>query len=81
MPLEIRAVIHSLWLKHTPSQTISSELEEIHSKDVISLRAVEKWTAASHGERTQLVDLPRFWRPRDTGKIDAVHGLIECERH
>jgi hypothetical protein len=72
-------MIHFLWLKHIPNQAILSELEEVHGKDVITLWAVEKWTAAFDSERTELADLPRFGRPRDTGKVDAVSTLIEGE--
>jgi hypothetical protein len=79
MSLDIHAVIHFLWLKHTPNQAIVSELEEVYGKDVITMPAVEKWTAAFDGGRTGLADLPRFGRLRDTGKADAVRALIEGE--
>jgi hypothetical protein len=79
MLLELYTVIHFLWLKHTLNQTILSELEEVYGKDVISLRAVEKWIAAFDGGRTEFADLPRPERPRDPGKVDAVRGLIEGE--
>jgi hypothetical protein len=29
--------------------------------------------------RTQLIDLPRSGDPRDTGKVNSVHALIEGE--
>jgi hypothetical protein len=72
-------VIHFLWLKHTPNQAILSELEEVYDKDVITLGDVEMWTAAFDVGRTELADLPRSGRPRDTGEVDAVHALIESE--
>jgi hypothetical protein len=57
--LERCVVIHFLWLKHIPNHVILSELEEIYGKDVMSLRAMEKWAAAFDGGPTELVDLPR----------------------
>jgi hypothetical protein len=57
MSLELRTVIHFLWLKHTPNQAILSELEEVYGKDVISLRAVEKWTTAFYGEHTEFAQV------------------------
>jgi hypothetical protein len=41
---------HFLWLKHTPNQTILSELEEVDGKDAVFLWAVEKWVAAFDGD-------------------------------
>jgi predicted XRE-type DNA-binding protein len=79
MSLEPRAVIHFLWLKHTPNQAILSELEEVYGKDVATLRPVEKWTAAFDDGPTGLADLSRSGRPRDTGKVGAVRALIESE--
>jgi hypothetical protein len=79
MSLELRAVTHFFWLKHTPKQAILFELEEVCGNDVITLRAAEKWTAAFDGGLTAPPDLPRFGRPRDTGKVDAVRALIEGE--
>jgi hypothetical protein len=49
-----------------PHQAILSELEEVYGKDVNSLPAVEKWTAAIDGGRTELVGLPKSRGPRDT---------------
>jgi hypothetical protein len=72
MSLELPAVIHFFWLKHTPSQAILTELEEVYDKDVVTLRAVGKWTAAFDGGRTEFPDLPRSQSPRGTGKVDAV---------
>jgi transposase len=81
MSLELHAVIHFLWLKHTPNQAILSELEKVYGKDVVSLRAVEKWTATFDGGGTELADLPRSGRPRDTGKVNTVRVLIEGDGH
>jgi hypothetical protein len=77
MSLELRVVIHFLWLKHTANQAILSEIEEVYGNIVISLRAVENWTATFDGAGTELADLPRSGRPHDTGKVDAVRALIE----
>jgi hypothetical protein len=77
--LEPGAIIHFLWLKHTPNQAILSKLEEVYGKDVIPLWAVENWTAAFDGGPTELADLPRSGRSRDTGKVGAVSALIEGE--
>jgi hypothetical protein len=79
MSLELCAVIHFVRLKPTPNQAIFSELKKVHGKDVITLRAVEKWTAAFEGEPTDLADLPRSGRPRDTGNVGAGPALIKCE--
>jgi hypothetical protein len=56
--LALRAVIHFLYLKHTPKQTLLSELEEVYGKDVISLLAVEKWTAALMADAASLLICP-----------------------
>jgi hypothetical protein len=77
MSLEPCAVIHLLWLEHTPNQAILSELEEVYSKDVITLRAVETRIPAFDAGRQDLADLPRFERPRDTGKANPLRALIE----
>jgi hypothetical protein len=42
-------------------------------------RAIDKWTAANDGGRTELADLSRCGRPHDTGKVDAARALIEGE--
>jgi hypothetical protein len=46
---------------------------------VISLRDIEKGTAAFDGGHTEPIDLPRYRRPRDTGKVKVVPTLIEGE--
>jgi hypothetical protein len=79
MPTELSAVIHFLCLKHTRKQAILLELEKVYDKGVISLRAVENWTAGFDGARTELVDLSRSESPRDTGKVYLVPELIEGE--
>jgi hypothetical protein len=79
MSLESCAVIHFLWLKHTPKEAILSELEEDYGKDVIPLRAVENWTTAFDGEYTELIDLPESVRPHDTGRVDAVRAMTDGE--
>jgi hypothetical protein len=79
MSLELRAVIRFLWLKHTLNQVILSKREEIYGKDVITLRAIGKWTTAFNGWRTGLADLPKSERRRDTRKVGAVRVLTEGE--
>jgi hypothetical protein len=79
MSLELRAVIHFLWLKHAPTQGIHFEPEQVYGEDVITLRTIEKWSAAFGGERTDLADFPRSERPCDTGKVDTVGALVESE--
>jgi hypothetical protein len=74
-------MIHFLWLKHTPNQAILSELEEVYSKDVITLLVVEKWTAAVERGHTELADLSRSGKPGDTGKVEAVRALIKGEEY
>jgi hypothetical protein len=72
-------LVHSLRLKDVPSHAIISEVKEVYGKDVISLRAFRKWTAAFPGGGTDLVDLPGSGRLRDTAKFDPVRELIEGE--
>jgi transposase len=79
MSLELRAAIRFLWLKHTLNQAILSKHEGIYGKDVITLRTIEKWTAAFNGWRTGLANLPKSGRRRDTGKVGAVRVLTEGE--
>jgi hypothetical protein len=64
-----------------PNQVILSELEKGYGKDVITLRAIEKWTAAVERGRTELADLPRSGKPGDTGKVEAVRALIKGEEY
>jgi hypothetical protein len=45
----------------------------------MTLGAVEKWLAGFDGWRTELADLPRSRRPRDTIKVEALCALIEGE--
>jgi hypothetical protein len=77
MSLERRTEIHFLWLKHTAIQAILSELEEVYGKEAIALRVVDKWIPAFDGWRTELADLPRSGRPRETENVDAVRAQIE----
>jgi hypothetical protein len=77
--LELGAMIHFLWLKHTAKQATLSELEEIYGKDVLSLCAVMNWTATFSSGCTEFADLPRSRRLCDTGKVDAVRALTEGE--
>jgi hypothetical protein len=58
MPLELRAVIHFLWLKQTPSQAILSEFDDVYGKDMITMPAVEKWTAGFDSSRPLLCPCP-----------------------
>jgi hypothetical protein len=79
MSLELWTVMHFLWLTHAPNQVIHSELEQVDCNDVITLSIIEKWTTAFETGRSDLADLPRYERPRDTGKVDAVRALVESE--
>jgi hypothetical protein len=79
MSLELRAVIHFLWLKHVLNQAILSEFEEVYGKDVISLQDVEKWMAVFDSEHIEFADLPRPGRLCDATDVDAVRVLIESE--
>jgi hypothetical protein len=79
MSLELRAVMHFLWLKRAPREAIHCELEEVYGKDVITLRTIKKWTATVEGRHTDLADWPRSGRPHDTGKVDAIRALVESE--
>jgi hypothetical protein len=40
--LEIRAVIHFLWLKNLPNPEISHKIDPIYGAGVIGLRAMQK---------------------------------------
>jgi hypothetical protein len=52
-----------LSLKHTPNQAIYSGVQQVYGTDVLTLRTIEKWTAAFEGGRTDLADLPIPGRP------------------
>jgi hypothetical protein len=77
MSVELRAVTHFLWLKHTPNQAIHSELQQVYGTDVITLRTIEKWTAAFEGGHIHLADLPRCGRtcPRTRVRISWVFTM------
>jgi hypothetical protein len=79
MSLELCLVIHFLSVKHARNQAILSELEEASARSVISLRAVEKWTAAFDGRRTKFIDLSRSEVAHDIRKADPVRAQIEGE--
>jgi hypothetical protein len=40
--MELRAVIHFLWVKHTPNRAIHSELQQVYRTNVITLGTIEK---------------------------------------
>jgi hypothetical protein len=77
MSLEIRAVIHFLWLKQTANQSILSELENVYGGDILILQAIQNWTAAFDGGWRELDNLPMSEQPHDIKNIDAVRSLIE----
>jgi histone-lysine N-methyltransferase SETMAR len=79
MSLEIRAVIHFLWLKELPNQAILAEMHDTYGPEAVTLRTIERWTADFIAGRTELADLPRSGRPRDTGHVGRVRELIESE--
>jgi hypothetical protein len=76
---ELRVLTYFSWRKHAPDQAIHSEPDQVYGRDVITLRTIQKWTAAFESGCTDLVDLARSGVPRDTGKVDAVRALVESE--
>jgi hypothetical protein len=81
MSLEIRAVIHFLWLRHTPSQAIHSEFGEMYATEVMRVPGLEKWTNVFESGRIELLDLPKSGSPSGTEKIEAVRALTETRRY
>jgi hypothetical protein len=79
MSLEIRAVIHSLWLKQTANQPILSELEKIYSGGVLILQAIKNWTAAFDVGRRELDNLSRS--ERRCSLADRRTGILILEKH
>jgi transposase len=72
MEIEIRAVIHFLWLKQYRNPDIFSKLEDVYDMGVTTLQTVESWTKAFTEERTTLNDSPTPGRPSRNHVTDAV---------
>jgi hypothetical protein len=76
MSLEIRAVIHFLWLKNFPNAEISREIDSIYGEDVIGLRAIQKWTHRFEDGDHSLDDRPKTGRPRSIKHVNAIRVLL-----
>jgi hypothetical protein len=80
MQIEIRAVIHFLWLKRYRNTDILSQLEDVYCQGVMTLKTVERWTKAFLEERTTLNDSPTPGWPSRNDVTDAVKQIIHDDR-
>jgi len=77
MQVELRSVIHFLYLKDFKTTDILLELEHVYGEASVTLRAVQQWVKAFQEGRTELNDLPRPGRPRDPTNIAKIRDLIQ----
>jgi hypothetical protein len=75
-PLEIRVVIHFLWLKDFPNVKISHKIDSIYGEMVIILRSIRNWMHYFAEESHSLEDTPRTDCPRSIKYMDAIRALL-----
>jgi hypothetical protein len=75
MLLEIRAVIHFLWLRKLPNVAISRNIDAIYLKGVGLLMVIQKWTHCFEESDDSLEDELRPRRPRSTTYCDVICTL------
>jgi hypothetical protein len=76
MLLEIRAVIHFLWLKKFPNPEISHKIDSVYESVIIWFRTIQKWTHRFEGGEHSLEDEPRPGHPRSAQYVDAIRVLL-----
>jgi hypothetical protein len=76
MSVEIRSVMHFLWLKGLTAVEISREVCDVYGQAVLSLRTVETWLARFAARDETLEDLPRNGRPRSDSNIVLITQLL-----
>jgi hypothetical protein len=77
MTLEIRGVIHFLWIYGGSHGEIAARVHTRYSEDSIRLRSIQNWTRPfASGDHT-LEDAPRAGRPRSTEHVDEIRWLLE----
>jgi hypothetical protein len=79
MNVEIRSVIHFLWLEDASNEQIMSQIKETYGDRVIHLRSVQRWTHEFTAGRTELDAFPRLGRPIDSEIPDRIRELLERE--
>jgi hypothetical protein len=76
MSLEIRTVIHFLWLKNFHNPEISQEIGFIYGASVIEPRIIQKWMHRFEESEHSLEDGSKPNRPRSTEYVDTIRALL-----
>jgi hypothetical protein len=77
MMLEIRGVIHFLWIYGGSHWEISARIHTRYSQDSIRLRSIQNWTRPfASGDHT-LEDAPWAGRLHSTEHVDEIRRLLE----
>jgi hypothetical protein len=76
MSVEIRSVMHFLWLNGLTAVEISREVCDVYGQAVLSLRTVERWLARFAAGDETLEHLPRSGRPRSDSNIALITQLL-----
>jgi hypothetical protein len=76
MSVEIRPVMHFLWLKGLTAVEISREMGDVSGHAVLSLSTLERWLARFAAGDETLEDLPRSGRPRPDSNIALITQLL-----
>jgi hypothetical protein len=76
MSLEIRAVVHFLWLKNLPNLEISHKIDSIYGSGVIGFMVIQKWMHRFEEGEHSFEDEPRHSCSRSTKHVDAIRALL-----
>lgn len=74
--VEIRAIIHYLWLKGNDNKSIHQEVIDTYGPKAITLRTVQKRTKEFKEGRNTLNDLPRSGRPQKLDLIPIIQNYL-----
>jgi hypothetical protein len=77
MSLEIRVVIHFLWLQKLPNVAISRNIDVIYGEGFIEIRTIRKLTHHFEEGDDSLEDELRPDRPRSTKCYNAIRSLLD----
>jgi hypothetical protein len=72
MSVEIRSVIHFLWLKNLTIAEISREVDGVYGQGAPCLRTVQRLVAHFAASKKGLEDRPRSGRPRSDQNIGLI---------
>jgi transposase len=77
MTLEIRGVIHFLWMEGGSNREIAVRIHARYGNDSVSIRTIQNWTwRFASGDHT-LEDAPPAGRHRSTEHVDEIRWPLE----